>query len=74
MVAVIDRDAIRQGLSPYDQAARILLASRGWTDATWEQIGVRAGYEPKAISEATRDCVRDVYRSRAQAEPEARAS
>lgn len=67
MVGFIDANAIRQGLSPYDQAGRILLATREWDDATWEAIGVGAGYKPKAISVATRDMVRDVYRSRAQA-------
>lgn len=67
MVAVIDASALRQRLSPYDQAGRILLASQGWPDAVWEQIGVDAGYKPKAISDATRAMVRDVYSSRAKA-------
>jgi hypothetical protein len=67
MVGFIDRKAIDKGLSPYDQAGRILLVTREWDDATWETIGVGAGFKAKAISQATREMVRDVYRSRAKA-------
>lgn len=67
MVAFIDRKALAKDLSPYDQAGRILLVTHEWDDATWETIGVGAGYKPKAISAATREMVRDVYRSRARA-------
>lgn len=56
MVAVIDANFVRQfpGLDVFDQAARIRLASLGWTDAQWEQIAVTAGFQPKAISDETR--------------------
>ncbi len=67
MVGFIDRKALDKNLSPFDQAGRILLVSHEWDDATWETIGVGSGYKPKAISAATREMVRDVYRSRAQA-------
>jgi hypothetical protein len=73
MVAFIDSKALEQDISPHDQALRILLKSREWDDATWETIGVGAGYKPKAISEATRELIRSVYRARAQA-PLQRAS
>lgn len=73
MCAVIDANAIRQGIQPFDQAGRILLASDGWNDKTWEDIGENATkpngehYERKAISPETRALVRDIYRGRATA-------
>jgi len=73
MVGFIDQKALAKDLSPYDQAGRILLATHEWDDETWKTIGVGAGYEPKPVSEATREMVRDVYRGRARA-PVQRAS
>ena len=75
MVEVIDRNALAQDppINPYDQAGRILLASRDWTDDVWEAIGVRAGYppkpgqKPKPVSAETRQDLQDVYRGRATA-------
>jgi len=73
MAVVIDANAVNQGLSPFDQAGRILLASADWSDAIWEGIGERARkpngerYERKPVSEETRAMVRDIYRGRAQA-------
>lgn len=73
MAVVIDGNALRQNLSPFDQAGRILLASFEWSDGVWEAIGERAlkpngeYYERKAISDETREMVRDIYRGRARA-------
>lgn len=78
MAAVIDANAIRQGLSPFDQAGRVLLASQGWSDSVWEDIGENAvkpdgtHYERKAISPETRDLVKAIYRGRATAPVESR--
>lgn len=69
MVSVIDDHALRKKppINPFDQAGRILAASIDWPDQTWELIGVKAGYKPKAISPKTREEVRRVYRGRATA-------
>lgn len=69
MAAVIDRNALEQQppINPYDQAARILMASWGWSDEVWERIGERAGFERKAISEEQRQLVREIYAGRAKA-------
>lgn len=81
MAAVIDASAIKQGLSPFDQAARILLVSNEWSDKVWEDIGENAlrpngeHYERKPVSAETRDAVRSIYRGRAtQPVSRARAS
>jgi hypothetical protein len=68
MVAALDRNAVKQGISPFDQAGRILAASLGWTDDEWHRIAKNAGYTSKKTpGPETRSLVRDVYRSRAQA-------
>lgn len=82
MVVVIDANFIRQfpKLDPYDQGARIRLASFGWTDTQWEDIGENAvkpdgtHYERKDISPETRALVREIYDGRAKAPAQRRAS
>lgn len=69
MVAVIDADAVeKKRISPFDQAGRIWLASRDWSDATWLQIAKSAGYKSeKTPGQGTRAMVREVYEGRAKA-------
>lgn len=80
MAVVIDRSAVAQGLSPFDQAARIVIKSYEWSDRVWEDIGERAlkpngeHYERKEISQETRETVRQIYRGRAQAPVNRRAA
>lgn len=68
MARVIDANARRQGVDPHDQAGRILLASKGWSDEVWHQIAKDAGYT-SAIPprETTREMVRAIYSGRATA-------
>ena len=73
MVAVIDANASRQGVQPHDQAGRILLASKSWSDAIWHQIARDAGYKSKVPPrETTREMVAAIYRGRATAPVENR--
>jgi hypothetical protein len=75
MAAVIDSNFIRQNprLDPFDQAARIRLASFAWSDEVWEAIGASAlkpngeRYEHKPISEETRAMIREIYEGRSKA-------
>lgn len=68
MVAALDRNAIAQDISPFDQAGKILLASLDWSDEVWHRIAKNAGFASKKTpGPETRDLVRDVYRSRAKA-------
>ncbi len=70
MVAVIDRAALNQKppVNPHDQAARLLLASKKWSDAVWLKIAKDAGYKSdKTPGPTTRKLVQDVYRGRATA-------
>lgn len=64
LVAAIDRSAKNQGLDPYDQAGRILLASMGWTEAHW--AGVAKLADCNVPSPFTQRMVRDVYRNRVE--------
>ncbi len=69
MAAVIDRNALRQDppVDPYDQAGRIWLASRGWSDAVWLQIAKSAGFKSdKTPGPRTRAFVREIYEGRAK--------
>jgi hypothetical protein len=75
MVAVIDANALRQNVSPFDQAGRILLASLGWSDAVWHQIALDAGYPSKVPPrDTTREMIRVIYRGRAAAPVQRKAS
>lgn len=75
MIAVIDANALRQNVSPFDQAGRILLASLGWPDKVWHQIALDAGYTSKVPPrDTTREMIRCVYRGRAAAPIQKRAS
>lgn len=70
MVEVIDRNALAQepSINPFDQAGRILLASREWSDEVWLAIAKRAGFKrDRTPGPDTRELVREVYRGRAQA-------
>lgn len=72
MVQVLDAQMIRQKRSPYDQAGLVVLASLGWVEAVWLVIAQKAGVNPP--SEATKEALRDVYRGRATAKIQGRAS
>lgn len=77
MVAEIDRVFVKQNphVDPYDQAGRIALATRAWSDAVWLQVAQNAGYKSRRPpGETTRTLVREVYEGRAQAPLAARAS
>lgn len=78
LVAAIDRGAINQGLSPYEHAGRIQLASLGWSDDHWALIARLAsdstGRTVNPPSAETRRAVRDVYIERAKAPVQRRAS
>lgn len=70
MVEVIDRSFVKQNphVDPYDQAARIALASKSWSDAVWLQIAKNAGYKSdKTPGKKSRDLVREIYEGRATA-------
>jgi hypothetical protein len=68
MVEVIDRNALNNGINPYDQAGRILLAARDWEEKTWRSIALRANPKSKKPpSDKTRAMVISVYRDRATA-------
>lgn len=70
MVAVIDANFLRQNpkLDPYDQAGRIALASRTWSDKVWHQIAIDAGFQSKKVpGDETRKLVREVYEGRSKA-------
>ncbi len=70
LVGEIDRQALKQGKNPHDQAAVVLLASYSWGPEVWQALATRAGVSPP--SEATKAAVRDVYRGRATADLENR--
>lgn len=75
MIAVIDANALRQNVSPFDQAGRILLASLSWPDKVWHQIAIDAGYASKVPPrDTTREMVRAIYRGRAAAPVQRKAS
>lgn len=83
MAAVIDANFSRQfpELDPLssNDAKRIHVASFTWSDAQWESIGENAinpkgqHYERKAISDETRELVREIFEGR-MSEPARRAS
>ncbi len=69
MVEVIDRNVIKQGKCPYDQAGKIWLAARDWPDALWLGIAQKAGYKRKTPpGPKTRELVREVYEARSKAD------
>lgn len=79
MSLVIDANFRRQfpHLDPFDQAFRILDASREWSDKTWEDIGENAiqqsgknagkHYQRKPIKDELRAMVQGIYEGRAKA-------
>jgi hypothetical protein len=72
LVAAIDRSAINQGIDPHGNAGQVLLAALGWGDAAWLQIARLANVN--APSPTTRALVIDVFRGRANAPIQRRAS
>lgn len=70
MVAAIDRAALRQNppVDPFDQAGKILLAMKSWSDDVWHTVAKNAGYTSKKTpGPTTREMVRAVYTGRATA-------
>lgn len=77
-VAAIDRAAINQGLSPFDHAGRVQLATMTWTDDHWAALARIAsdmtGRNINPPSTESRKAVREVYIERAKAKPMERES
>ncbi len=72
LVETIDREALRQGIDPFDSAGRVQLATIAWEDAHWAKVAELAGVNmPSPI---TRDSVRQIYIDRARRKPLERAS
>ena len=72
MVEIIDQQMLRQKRNPYDQAGLVVLASLGWIEAVWLAIAHKAGVTPP--SQETKEAFRDVFRGRATAPIQRRAS
>jgi hypothetical protein len=69
MVETIDRNVVKQGKCPYDQAGRIWIAARDWSDAIWLKIAQDAGYKRKKTpGPETRRLVREIYEARSKAD------
>lgn len=72
MVQVLDQQMLRQKRNPYDQAGLVVLASLGWVEGVWLVLAHKAGVNPP--SDTTKEALRDVYRGRAKAPLQERAS
>ena len=72
MVAAIDKSAINQQIDPHGNAGQVLIAALGWDEVAWLQIARLANVNTP--SETTRELVVAVYRGRANAPIQRRAS
>lgn len=65
LCGAIDACVLSKGISPFDQAARIVLLLAEWKDSTWAALSKTAGVN--LPSDVTRGMVAEVYRGRATA-------
>ncbi len=72
MISAIDKSAINQGIDPHGSAGQVLLAAIGWGEVAWLQIARLANVNAPSVT--TRELVVAVYRERANAPLQKRAS